>query len=178
MFSLADDLAAVHYHNPISAENRAETMRDQKCRALVHEAFDRLLDEMLGFGIDLTGGFIENQNRRFAKNRASDVEPLFLSAGKLAAESIKRGVITVRFFHDEIMRERTLGGGFDFIANFIEWPRIAIRNIFRDRARKNHAVLRDDADLPAQAAQRDFANIDAIDRDSPRIWIVKSREHR
>ena len=63
MFALPDDLAAFHHHDRVGAEDRAEAMRDHEGRALVHDAFDRLLDQVLAFGVDLAGGFVEDEDR-------------------------------------------------------------------------------------------------------------------
>src|SRR5438093_94735 len=68
MLTLPDDLAAIHHHDRVGAEDRAETMRDHERRPLVHDALDGLLDEMLALGVHLAGGLVEDENRRLAED--------------------------------------------------------------------------------------------------------------
>ena len=182
VLSLADDLAAFHDDDCVGRENRAETVGDHERRALVDQMLDGLVNQVLAFGIDLAGGFVKNQDRGLMKDGAGDAEPLFLSAGKLAAEAFQDHVVSVGFFQDEIMRERPAGSVFDARPDRLPLARIrgtwigqrfAVGDIFRDCPGEDMAVLRDEADLLAKRSAGDTADIDAIDENPAGIGIDK-----
>ena len=83
---------------------------------LVHQALDRLLDQVLALGVDLAGGLVEDQDRRLAEDRAGDAEALPLPAGELAADAVEQRVVALGLFQDEVVREGALGGGDDLVA--------------------------------------------------------------
>ena len=56
--------------------------------------------------------------------------------------------------------------------------RQAVGDVVGDRAGEDHAVLRDDADLPAEAAQRRVADVDAVDHDAAELRVEEAREQR
>ena len=77
-----DDLAAVHHDNPVGVLDRVQSVGDHEHRALVHQRFDGLLNQVFALGIDLAGGFVEDQDRACPReDGAGDVEPLLLTAG-------------------------------------------------------------------------------------------------
>ena len=49
--------------------------------------------------------------------------------------------------------------------------RIADSQIFLDRSRKQHRLLKDDADVAAKRAQSEFADVDAVDFHRAAVWI-------
>src|SRR5437879_1659383 len=109
-------------------------MGDYERGALVHDALNCLLDEVLTLGVDLAGGLVENKYRRLAQNGAGDVDALALPAGELPAHFPEDCVIALRLFHDEFVREGASGGGFDFLARR---ERQTASNILGDRPRED-----------------------------------------
>lgn len=71
-----------------------------------------LLNEMLVFGIDACGRFIENDDRRIFQNRTGNRNALLFTARKRAAALADNRIVAVRKIHDEIVAAR-LFGGFD-----------------------------------------------------------------
>ena len=113
VLALAHDPSAIHHHNRVGAEDRAEAMGDDERRSLVQQAVDRLLDQVLALGVHLAGGFVEDEDRRLAIDRPGDAEPLLLPAGKLGTQAAQQRVISLRLFEDELVGEGALGRGFD-----------------------------------------------------------------
>src|SRR5688572_18449049 len=85
VLALTDDSPAVHDNDGVGGQDRAEAMSDDERCAFVHQALDGLLDQVLALGVDLAGGFVEDEDRRLLEDRAGDVQPLPLSAGEAAA---------------------------------------------------------------------------------------------
>jgi len=78
--ALLDDPAFVEDDDAVSAADRGETMGDDDRRAVVHQPLERLLDQLLRFGVERGGRFVEQQQRRVAQHRAGDRQPLALAA--------------------------------------------------------------------------------------------------
>src|SRR6185437_5356706 len=108
------------------------------------QSFDSLLNQFFTFGIDLAGGFVEDEDRRFPEYRAGDAQSLLLTAGQLPAQFSQNRLVSLRFIEDEVVGIRLLRR-FDHLLANICWhglaklrERMAIRDVLRDRARKDH----------------------------------------
>ena len=60
--ALLDDVAVAHDEDTVGIADGAQAVRDDKARAAAHEVIHRLLDELLGAGVDRAGRLIENEN--------------------------------------------------------------------------------------------------------------------
>src|SRR5437899_9431187 len=76
------DLSAFQDENFVRSANRGEPMRDHESGSPNHQVSERLLHEHLGFGIQLRGGLVENQNRRIFQDGARDGDALPLAAAQ------------------------------------------------------------------------------------------------
>src|SRR3546814_7825245 len=59
VIALFDDPAFFHHDDPVRGAHGGEAMRDYQCRAILHQFFQRLLNEAFGFGVECGCGFIE-----------------------------------------------------------------------------------------------------------------------
>ena len=60
--ALLDDAAAAHDQNAVGIADGAQAVRDDKARAPAHEVIHRLLNELLGAGVDRAGRLVEDED--------------------------------------------------------------------------------------------------------------------
>ena len=80
MRALLDDLALIHHQDAVAGQDGGEAVCDHQRGAMSHQLFERGLHQRLAFGVECGGGFIEQQQRRIAQDRASDRDALTLAA--------------------------------------------------------------------------------------------------
>src|ERR1039458_717904 len=66
-----DNAALVQYHNEIGPLDGREAVGDADRRAALHQCFERLLDNPLGFGIERAGGLVQDQDRRVLDRKST-----------------------------------------------------------------------------------------------------------
>jgi hypothetical protein len=69
MIAALDDAAAFDYEDLIGAADGREPVGDHEGSSAEHELIQALLDHGFGFGVERTGGFVENQYPRLRKER-------------------------------------------------------------------------------------------------------------
>ena len=72
--ALLDDVAVAHDEDTVGIADGAQAVRDDKARAAAHEVIHRLLDELLGAGVDRAGRLIENENGGVCQHGARDLQ--------------------------------------------------------------------------------------------------------
>ena len=150
-------------------------MRDDDGRAPLHQRRQRLLDQPLGLGVERTGRLVEQQDRRVLQDGARNRDALALAAGELVAALADRGIVATRHRHDEIMRGSRLRRRDDLLLRGV---RPAEGNIRAHAVVEQHDILADDADLSAQARQRDMAQVLPVDLDAALVRVVEARHER
>src|SRR5688572_1347145 len=75
---LFDDFAVLHHQDPIGADDGGEAMRDHQTRRA--HALQLCEHLMLRLAVEMTGGFVEQQDRWAAHQRARQLQSLALSA--------------------------------------------------------------------------------------------------
>ena len=109
--ALFDQAAAVEDQDAIGLAQRGQAVGDRDRRAARVSALKRLLNGLLAFGVDVAGGFVEDQDRRIVQNRAGDRHPLPFAAGEAGAAFAEPGVVAQRRVEDEVVRLGGFGGG-------------------------------------------------------------------
>ena len=84
-----------------------------------------------------------------------------------------QGVVAVRHCGDEVVRIGCLRGGFDL---FLRGVQLAVADVVAHVAAEERRLLRHDADLLAQAAHLDVADVAAVDRDAAFGRVVEARD--
>src|ERR1700682_2141864 len=82
MRALLAQPALVKYEDAIRMLNSAETMRDHERGSTREQTVQRFANEELCFGVHARSGFIENQEARIMRQRASKIDELSLAHGK------------------------------------------------------------------------------------------------
>ena len=75
----------IHHRDPVGVFHSGQAMRDYQCGAVLHQAWQRFLNQVLALRIEGAGGFVQQQNRRIHQQRAGDRQALTLAAGKSEA---------------------------------------------------------------------------------------------
>ncbi|GBE61086.1 IS481 family protein, putative [Babesia ovata] len=84
--------AVLHVHDAVAVHDGAQTVGDGEHRAVVEQQSQGGLDISLGLGVQGTGGFVEDDNRRVLEEAACDADALLLSAGETHALFAYHGV--------------------------------------------------------------------------------------
>ena len=65
-----DDSAVLKHDNLVCMLDCGQSVRHNEHSADVADVFKRLLDNHFGFGVDVCGCFVKNENLRFVQNRS------------------------------------------------------------------------------------------------------------
>ena len=159
--------------NQVRAANGGEAVGDDEDGAAGHQIVERTLHEHFGFGVELRGGFVEDENGRVFEQGAGDGEALALAAGEALTAVADESLVSLGHLHDEIVRHGGFGGGENFFFGEI---RAAVAEIAPDRVVEKNGFLGDDRHLPTQRTQGDVAKIVAVNADGAGSGGVKTRE--
>src|SRR5262249_36237436 len=90
-----DDLAAFEDDDAAGVPDGAQAVGDDEAGAALHEFEERALDERFALGIEVAGGFVEDQDARVGEDGAGDGDALLLAAGEAYAAFTDDGVVTL-----------------------------------------------------------------------------------
>ena len=167
------DEAAFEDDDLVRVANRAQTVRDGDDSAAFHQSLERFHHELLRLGVERGGRFVENEDGGVANDGARDADALTLATGKREAAFADHRIVTMRHLGDELVRISHLCGLDDFLQRRIRSP---ISNVLADRAREEHGVLQDEADLWAQPFERVVSDIGRLVEYSALRRIVEARD--
>lgn len=74
------NVAVLHVQDAVGIADRQQSVRDDETRAPLHDMLHSLCDEQFRLGVDLRGGFVENQNIRIGQYDACNGKQLLLPA--------------------------------------------------------------------------------------------------
>ena len=134
------------------------TMAVRPCK----QAFQGLLDQGFGDGVDVGGGFIQDQDARVGQDGAGDADELALPDREVDAAFQDAGLVAIRQGADKVVGVgqagsllHLSGGGFGY----------AVADVLGDGAGEEEGFLRNDAHLAVQGFLGDGAHVDAVDDD-------------
>ena len=175
---LLDDAAAVEHDEPVHAADCRQPMRDGDDRAPFHQFGELFLDRRLDLGIERRCRLVEDQDRRVLQDHPGERDALPLAARQfdaaLADMRIERGA-PVPIFEPFDEFERV---GPARRVNDLGLARLgpAVADIVADRAMQQRGVLRDHADLRAQALLRQSGDVAPVDQDATAFRPVKPEQ--
>ena len=149
-------------------------MGDHDRRPALHQRFQALHDLGLARSVETRRRLVEDEDRRIAKDRPRDRDPLSLPAREPDAALPELGVVPVGQGLDECVRPRCLGRGHDRFPIDLD----AVGDVLGDRAREEDALLQDETHLIAQPLQRALADVSAVDHDPPVLRVVEAGDER
>ncbi len=105
-----DDGATVEHHNPVGTPNGRQPVGDDQHRARPRQVLEGGHDELLGFGVERTGRFVEDQDGGVAQDRPGDRDSLTLSTRQVDAALGDMRVEAVGQAVRELVDKGELGG--------------------------------------------------------------------
>src|SRR3989338_7879101 len=88
-------LALVNDKNSISADDRGEAVGDDNHSLLSGDFFNRFLNQPFRVGVQVAGGFVENENTWVYQHGSGNTNSLFLSARETDATLADECIITI-----------------------------------------------------------------------------------
>ena len=148
-------------------------MGDDQGGAVGHGALERGLHHALALCVQGAGGFIEQQQRWVFQDGAGDGQALALTPRQAHTAFAQKAVIALGQLGQKFVRIGRLGGGDDLgVAGLGS----AVADVVPRRARKNHRLLRHDANACAQVVQAHAVDGHAINLDLPLLRVVKAQQ--
>src|SRR5216683_5836107 len=89
-----DEIGVLHGREPVG---------DHEDGAMRHQPVDRFLHEALGFGVERAGGFVEDEDRWIAQQRAGNRDALPLPAAEPGAALAEQRSVAFGQPHDELI---------------------------------------------------------------------------
>ena len=162
MGALRNQPTIFHEEDMVSAADLREAVGDQQCSAPLQDAAHGALDLVFGVAVDGAGRIVQHEDARVAEKGAGNGNALALAAGEHDASFADHGFVAFGKAHNEVVRLRFFGGGFDLF--LCDGFTRAKGDIFGNGAGEEEDVLFNCADLGAQAIHAPLAYIDAIDQ--------------
>ena len=148
-------------------------MGDDKAGSVLHQGAHRLLNLLLGAGVDVGGRLVENQHLGVGEHGARDGQHLLLSLRDVQSVVADDGVVAVRQAHDEVMNLGCLGRGDDLLAGR---ARAAEGDVVIDGAIEQPGVLQHHRVGRAQAPAGDVHAVAPLHQDVTLLRVVKAHQ--
>ena len=146
--SVLGDSAVFEHHDPAQPVDRRQSVRHNQRRAAAHQFENRSHDRALGAWVEGAGWFVEQEDWRVFEKRPGDADALALADAQVPAALAHRAIESLRHFADEIERLRLPCGLDDF---GLGRAGFSVSDVFADGRGKEQRVLKNHADLRAQA---------------------------
>ncbi len=131
-------------------------MRNNKRSTPLHQAIHRFLNKFFGSGINRAGCLVEHQHTPIRQNSTRDGEQLPLPLADVACIFVNFHIIATGQGANKMIGKGCFCRSFNL---FIGGIRIAITNVFANRAFKQPRILQHHAHHRAQIIAVKFANI-------------------
>ena len=167
--ALFHDLAVGEDDDVIRMLDGGQTVCHDEHGANVLDLFQAVLDQQLGFGIDVGGGFVQDDHRGLMDDGAGEGEQLPLTGGEVVA-ALAYGLVQALFQAvDELVGVDVAAGVHDLL---IADALLTQQDVAADIAAEQEHVLQHLAEVAAQAADLDLLDVDAVDEDLSLLDIV------
>ena len=133
------DAARIQHENPVGSDDARKPVRDYQRRPVLHQTVQRGLDDGFVLRVHARKRLVQQQDRRVLEQRASNRQPLPLTAGQPDGAFSDNGIVPVRQMRDELVRVRGARGVFQLLMSGV---RLAEPQIIRHRAVEQVRVLR------------------------------------
>jgi hypothetical protein len=190
--ALLDDDALLDHRDHVGVADRREAVRNDDGGAAAHHLLERLLHDRLAARVERRRRLVEQNDFRIAHKGARDRHALLLAARQLRALGADDGVVAVRERRDEVVavggarRRLDLRARHRLLAALGERDAVvgrqhgAERDVLGDRAREQHRLLADEADLRAPPVDVERRERHAVDRDlaaERRVEALEQADH-
>ena len=173
MGALLHHVAAVHNENFIGAAYGGQPVRDDKACSALHKLGHGLLDYVLGAGVDIGGGLVQNEHGTVQKHGAGDGEKLLLPLGDIDGVVGKVCVVALRQAGDEGVYLCRLAHSLHLLPRGVL---LAVGYVFEHGARKQPCVLQHHGEAAAQARAGVPRYVRSVYLYRARIGVVEAHE--
>ncbi len=163
----------VHHEDAVGVPHGGEPVRNHKAGAPGRQAIERALDAHLGAGVDAAGGLVQNQHGRVGEHHARDGQQLPLALRKAGAVRGNRRGVALFQPADKAVRARVARGPRDLPVGGV---RPGVGDIVADGAVEQPGLLRNHAELGAQALAGQGADVVPVDADAAAVHVVEAHQ--
>ena len=146
-------------------------MRDHQDRPPPAHVLQRSLHFRFGFVIQVTGGLVQDENRRVSQHHARDGQPLFLPARETKTSLADDGVIAVRQPLNDIVNVSRMAGCFNLSFAGVH---SCIAQVFANGTVKEHRLLAHDPYRSLQCLEAETSHVVTVDLYGAFGHLVKS----
>ena len=173
MGSLLYDGALVHDHDEICVPDGGQAVGDDQAGAAFHESVHGFLNGLLGAGIDVGCGFVQDQDVRIGQEGPADGDELTLALGQVVPGVRQHGLISVRQ-HGHHLVHITEGGGLPHV--FIGGIGFGIGQVRPDRVRKQNRILQHDPHQVAEVRAVDVFDVHTVQQDLAAVDVIEPHQ--
>src|SRR3989442_868312 len=169
-----NDSTFVEHDDAVDVLDRREAVGDDDRGPPEHQLRERVLDQMLGLGVDRARGLVEHeQDRGVEGDGPAKGEELLVADGQRGSALGDHRFVALGKPLDELVRVHEAGRGADLL---VADRRVVQPDVRRDRAGKDERVLEHDADVPAHVALPQLTDVHAVEEDAPSLHVVEARD--
>ena len=163
------DFSVGQYDNLIRMLDRRKTVRYDQHRSDVLHLFHGILDQKLGFGVDVRRRLVKDHDRRLMDDGTRKREKLALSGGEVVSSLPHRLIEAVIQLVDELVSIHVMADVHDLrIGN----PLLAYNNVASDRSREQEDILQHLAEFFPQGIDLELSDVDAVDQNLTLLELV------
>lgn len=163
------DFSVGQYDNLICMLDRRKTVRYDQHRSDVLHLFHGILDQKLGFGVDVRRRLVKDHDRRLMDDGTRKREKLALSGGEVVSSLPHRLVEAVIQLVDKLVSIHVMADVHDL---FIGNPLLAENNVATDRSREQEDILQHLAEFFPQGIDLDLSDVDTVDQNLTLLELV------
>ena len=171
MTSALYDLAVLQHHDGVGVSYGGKPVRDDECRAVLHEPVHAALNRALGTGIHGGCRLVQYKDRRFGQSCPRDIDQLPLTLGKVCSIPFQPGLITVLQSADKVIGRRGPRRSDDFLVRRVQ---SSVTDVFHHGIREQMRVLQHHRDILPENITLDIHDVHAVDRDMPFLHVIKT----
>ena len=162
----------MQHENLVSADNCTQSVRDGDRRPPEHQFHERRLNLRLDLAVDRARGLVEHEQRRIGGDRARERQQLSLTDTDRRAALAELLRVSIRQSPNDAIRAHSRRRR----GNVQLRHRIGQSDVRQHIAGEEEDVLLDISHERPKLVEWDFANIDAIDEDSPALRIIEPQQ--
>mmetsp|Transcript_13789 Transcript_13789/g.27276 ORF Transcript_13789/g.27276 Transcript_13789/m.27276 type:complete len:224 (+) Transcript_13789:1653-2324(+) len=147
----------------------AEAVGDEQCCLVRHDAFKRVLNNLLALAVEGAGGLIQEQHLGVSDDGSGYGDALLLPPAQLRAALPDLGIILVRQLRHKVVSMGAPGGClYPILAHC--W--VSESNVLTNGAVEKHRLLAYECDLPPQPSDVERPDIPPVQKHPPPARVV------
>ncbi|MCY1291635.1 hypothetical protein D9M70_408320 [compost metagenome] len=171
-------LAPLHHRDTVGVLHRGQAVGDHQGGAAAHQGRQGLLDQMLAFRVQGTGGFIQQQDWGIHQQRASNGQALPLAAGQADTALPQMRLVALGQAGDELVGMGRAGCCFHFGVTGLG---TAVADVVLDAAEEQRRILRYQGKASAQVGGVELIQLRTFHQDGALLRVEEAQqqlEHR